>query len=704
MKNLKLRKNSRKILFVPLAMGLLVNQSAFAQSTADDEHPEHHDVEEVLVTGILGKAQKDTALPVNVLTGEQLRENAASTIGETLQNQIGVNSASFGPGVGQPVIRGQSANRVQVLANGTGALDVSNTSQDHANTVEGLLAERIEVIRGPATLLYGNGAIGGVVNVLDNRIPETVPEKLKGALEYRFNNVNQGSTAVGVLDGGQGNWAWHLDGILQNTDNVRIPGLANPEDPEDSSVGFIENSDSEKQNVTAGISFIGDNGFLGISINELSNEYGLPPGAHGHEEEAVPGMPVEEEEEEIIRLDLEQTRIDVKGEYNFKGAFETVRASLTSNDYTHQELEGDEIGTVFNNKGMEFRLNAKHRTLDIGEGLIGSLGIQYLDRDFSAVGEEAFIPASKISSFGVYAVESIDVGAFTYEGGLRFDKQEIEAGFGCDQSENSTTASLAGIWNFSEQANVMVSANRSQRAPSIEELYSNIASIGCEPSLVLPNPDSLVAHAATGRFELGNAQLNKETATNLEIAYRKHTGAIKGEVSAFINSIDDYIFLADVGELDETIVSRYLQEDARFIGVEAQVEIPLSEFNGKDFHVNLFADYVEAEIDSGAYLPRIPPRRAGFELVGHGDDWTVKLRNTFVSSQDKIALNEEGTDSYSRLDVFADYHLHFGDRDLLLIAKAKNLTNEDIRNHTSFLKESAPEAGRSIELGLRYTF
>jgi len=504
--------------------------SLSAQSV-DELHSEHHDTEEVLVTGILGKAQKDTALPVSVLSGEDLRENAASTIGETLQNQLGVTSASFGPGVGQPVIRGQSANRVQVLQNGTGALDVSNTSQDHANTVEGLLAERIEVIRGPATLLYGNGAIGGVVNVLDNRIPSSVPEKFTGAVEYRFNNVNQGSTGVAVLDGGSGNFAWHLDGILQDTDNVRIPGLANPEDPEDSSVGFIENSDSEKQNFTAGFSLVGDNGFLGISVNELSNEYGLPPGAHGHEEEEMAGA--EEEEEEVIRLDLEQTRIDVKGEYNFNGAFETVQASLTSNDYRHVELEGEETGTVFNNDGMEFRLNAKHRALNIGEGLIGSLGLQYVDRDFSAIGEEAFIPASKISSFGVYAVESVDVGAFTYEGGLRFDKQEIEAGFGCDQSENSTSLSLASIWNFSEDANLLVSVNRSQRAPSVEELFSNIDAIGCQPAAALPDPATLVEHAATGRFELGDAQLDKETATNLEIAYRKHTGAITAEVSAF---------------------------------------------------------------------------------------------------------------------------------------------------------------------------
>ena len=359
---------------------------------------------------------------------------------------------------------------------------------------------------------------------------------------------------------------------------------------------------------------------------------------------------------------------------------------------------------MFNNEGMELRVNAKHHSLDIGDGLVGSVGLQYVDRDFSAVGEEAFIPASNIRSFGVYAVESVDVGAFTYEGGLRFDKQEIDANLDCDKSETSTTASFATIWNFHDEANLLVSVNRSQRAPSIEELYSNIAVVGCNPTATLPNSVSLVEHAATGRFEIGDANLEKETATNLEISYRKHTGPIKAEISAFINSIDDYIYLADVDEIDETIVSRYLQEDARFIGMETQIELPVKEFSGKEFHVNFFADYVEAEINSGAYLPRIPPMRAGIELVGHADDWTVKLRNTFVSSQDKISQNETATDSYHRIDIYADYHLHFGDKDLLFIAKAKNLTNEDVRNHTSFLKNFAPEAGRSVELGVRYSF
>jgi iron complex outermembrane receptor protein len=702
---------------------LLVANSNFAQDLIEP-HPEHHDVEEVLVSGILGKAQKDTALPVNVLTGEQLRENAASTIGETLQNQIGVNTASFGPGVGQPVIRGQSANRVQVLQNGTGALDVSNTSQDHANTVEGLLAERIEVIRGPATLLYGNGAIGGVVNVIDNRIPDEVPEAPIGADEYRYNNNNDGSTVVGTVTGGTGNWAWHVDGVLQDTDNVVIPGYSNLEgdeheeeehegeeheehEEEEGTFGFIDNSNSEKTNLTAGTSYVTDRGFIGISINQLDNQYGLPPGAHGHHEEGEEEHTgeEEEEEEEIIRLDMEQTRVDIKADYDLQGSlFENIRATLTSNDYTHTELEGDEIGTVFNSEGLEFRTNAKFRVPGIGEGLLGSIGLQYIDRDFSAIGEEAFIPVSNINSFGLYAVDSVDVGAFTYEGGVRFDRQKIDASLPCNRSDSSTTVSAASIWNFSNDANVMVSLNRSQRAPSIEELYSNVAAIGCAASTGLPAPDGLVAHAATGRFELGNAQLEKETATNLEVAYRKHAGNFKAEVSAFINSINDYVYLADIGEIDETIVSRYLQEDARFIGVETQVELPVKEFSGKEFHVNLFADYVEAEIDSGAYLPRIPPLRAGFELVTHADDWTIKLRNTFVDSQEKISLNESATDSYHRLDLFADYHLHYGDKDLLLFAKAKNLGNEDIRNHTSYLKSFAPEAGRSVEFGVRYSF
>jgi len=260
-------------------------------------------------------------------------------------------------------------------------------------------------------------------------------------------------------------------------------------------------------------------------------------------------------------------------------------------------------------------------------------------------------------------------------------------------------------WNFSEQANLLVSLNRSERAPAVEELFSNVG-VGC----IEPNDlENLVEHAATGRLEIGNADLDKEAATNFEVAYRKHSGRYRGEVAAFINKISDYIYLADTGEFEETIVSRYLQDDARFVGFEVEADIPLIQWADDQYlDLHLFADHVEAELDGGAndgvYLPRISPTRAGLEISFAQQDWSVKLRNTWVSEQKKTSLNEAPTEEYTRLDLYADYHLHFGDNEILLFAKGRNLTDEEIRNHTSFLKNFAPEPGRSFEIGARYVF
>lgn len=668
--------------------------------TQNSEHTDHHVLEEVFVSGVLSKAAKDTALPVSILSDDELRENAASTIGETLQGQLGVHVASFGTGVGQPIIRGQGGNRVQVLQNGTGALDVSATSQDHANSVEALLAKSIEVVRGPATLLYGNGAIGGVVNVIDNRIPDTVPEQVEGVAEYRFNNANQGSTLVGVLEGGAGQFAWHFDCVMQETQLQRIPGAALLSDEglsvTEGSIGYVENSNTDKTNMALGGSWIGDKSYAGVSLTQLDNEYGLPPGAHAH---------VVGEEEVFVQLDMQQTRVDVKAGVERDGWFESLKAQLTLNDYTHSELEGIETGTVFDNQGIELRVNAQHRELD--NGLLGAWGVQYTDRNFSALGVEAFIPASAIRSYGVYAVESMDVQSMTYEAGARFDRQIIDTNAGCSSTESSRSLSAAAIWNFREDANVLVSINRSQRAPSVEELYSNFEALGCGvvTDLTLLDPSTFITHVATSRIELGNASLDSETANNIEIGLRKHAGDIQAELSAFINSVDNYIYLLDIGEHNGTIISRYLQEDARFIGVEASVDIPLRDTqDGNALDLNLFADYVEAELSSGTYLPRIPPLRYGTQLSFAQEDWLFKFRNTVVQIQDKTSLNETATEAYHRLDVYLDYHLHKGEREWLISLKGNNLGNQTIRNHSSFLKLVAPQAGRSVEFAVRYAF
>ncbi len=696
---------------IVLVLYLFVSCSLYAQPV--DRHLRHqHGLEEMVVTGAQVKKKADTAMPVNVLSGELLQENAGKTLGETLQGQIGVTSASFGPGVGQPIIRGQTANRVRVLQDGLGTLDASLASQDHANAVEAILAERIEVIRGPATLLYGNGAIGGVVNVIDNRIPEQVPEQLNGAIELRYNTVSEEDVGVFKLDGGSGIIAWHLDGMFRESNNTEIPGLAidveaiealeihgdneAAHEEIENTDGFVANSDIDFNSVTGGISWIDQRGFFGFSVNRKQNEYGLPLGGHGHaHEEGV----IEPEEEEQIRIDMEQTRFDLKGGAEFDGFFNEFRGRITVNDYQHTELEGTEPGTVYENKGWESRFTLKH---DDNREQSGVLGLQIGDREFAALGEEAFIPKSDIQSSGLFWVETVDTQSWVYEFGLRAERQNTDpVGGGCDSKENTWSGSAVVIWRQREDVNWLFSFSRSERAPSVEELFSNIQLDYCqEPA----DQSALVMHAATARFEIGNPDLLTEIAQNLEVAFRKHVGRIHAEINLFRNQISDFIYLADVDEIEETIISRYLQEDAVFSGAELEITMPFDFGGNNHLDLTVFADKVDAELDSGGKVPRIPATRMGTELVFSQQYWVVKMRATSVDDQNDTATNEFRTEGYTRVDVYFDHHFDVGGNELLLFVKGNNLTDEEIRNHSSYLKNFAPEPGRGYELGLRYRF
>ena len=692
-----------------IVCGCLFFTLPLAAEQAGQHQGHEHDVEEMVVTGAQVKAKADTAMPVNVLSGEALRENVGKTLGETLQGQVGVTSASFGPAVGQPVIRGQTSIRVRVLQDGIGTLDASLASQDHANAVEAILAERIEVIRGPATLLYGNGAIGGVVNVIDNRIPEQVPEHLDGAVELRHNSAADEDTGVFKLDGGSGGFAWHLDGAFRESKNLEIPGLAidveavealemheDGEEEEEEEIentdGFVANSDTDSSSITAGASWIGKRGFFGLSVNRLQNEYGLPPsGGHGHHEE---GEESGEEEGEEIRIDLEQTRIDLKGATEFDGFFNQLRGRIAINDYEHVELEGAEAGTVFRNEGWEGRFTLKHGD----DERSGVLGLQLGDRRFSALGLEAFIPEADIQSSGIFLVETLGM----YEFGLRAERQAIDptAG-GCNTSETTWSASAAAILEQTEDANWLFSYSRSERAASVEELLSNIQLDSCqEPA----DPEQLVRHAATARFEIGNSDLSTETSQNIEVGFRKHAGDLRAEFNVFHNEISDFIYLADIDEFEETIISYYLQEDATFTGFEAELTLPFDISDNRHMDLMLFADGVSAELDSGAKVPRIPSMRFGSQLSFSQDDWIVKLKLTSVDDQNDIGINETATEGYTRVDLYFDYHINIGGNEMLLFVKGNNLTDEEIRNHTSFLKNYSPEPGAAYELGLRYTF
>ena len=675
-------------------------------------------LEHIIVSGVLHKTQAETALPVTVVSGEELRNLSTNSIGDTLGSMPGIANASFGPSVGQPVIRGQQGPRVSVLQNGTGSGDASNNSADHAVSVEPVLAESVEVLRGPSTLLYGGGAIGGVVNVIDNRIPTKQIEGLTGAGEIRYGDVNDETTAVLKIEGGSGPFAFHLDGVKRDSNDINIPGYAtNPAfDTPEGKKDVIENTDSDMDTFTFGASFVGDNGFFGLAVSELSNNYGIPAGTHGHHDEDEhededhhdedehedehegedhDEDEHEEEGEENIRIDVEQTRYDLRGGLtNIDGFIDEMRVALTYNDYQHREIEGNgEVGTKFTNESMEGRLELVHGDIN---GLVGAFGLQFEDSDFSAVGVEAFIPATNTQSYGVFIVEDFHHNDAIYEFGLRYDVDDYDADVGSDESFNSFSASVAGSWTLSQNWHFGAALSSSERAPVVEELYSN-------------NTNALgdyVVHAATNRIEVGDSNLSNEQSNNLDLSLDYHGDVVDAYFTFYYNDFSDYIYLANGNmEQDETDVFFFRQEDAKFYGVEFDVTTALGQALGGDVELRVFGDAITGELDNSGDVPLLPPLRFGSELNYQNGAFGSYLSVLNAADQDNPGEFENKTDGYTRWDAGVDYR--FGDTDAknaLLYVKLKNITDEEIRNSVSVLRDQAPEAGRSIVAGVRISF
>jgi iron complex outermembrane recepter protein len=735
-------------------------------------------IEEVVVTSAFQTSEAETAMPVGILTAEELREKVGNSLGATLQNEIGVAIGSFGTGVGQPIIRGQSANRVKILENNVDVVDVAAQSADHANAAEPLLAERIEVVRGPATLLYGSGAIGGVVNVIDNRIPSALVESTEFAIEQSHNSVNDEDKTVFRLDAALGSFGLHLDGFTRESNNVRINGFAineegresleehieqtlglahgghdedhdedhgDPDDDHDAhqeyenTNGFIGNSDSKASGFNAGLSYVGDRGFLGFSVSELNNQYGLPPGSHSHslhdedhedkhddhdddhDEHGDEDHHDEHGEVEFVRLDLERTRYDIKGGYDLDGGFFTrLDGSVALTDYQHGEIEyfedGDvEVGTLFESEGYTSRFTLQHAPVADWAGV---WGLQLTDIDFSAVGEEAFVPRSDISTYGLFALERFEADNYIVELGARFENSDINAGLPCSFDDSAASASGSFLYNLNSDSNFMISVARSQRTPQVEELYANGANIedACSQGLVDDHHDAhdedhhddhdreLVVHAATNLIEIGNANLDLETSNNLELAYRKHSGPWTGEVSVYRNEIDDFIYLDITGEeVAEQSIARYTARDATFNGFEAKFSYALFDNGSNRAAVSVFGDLVKAEFDGGENVPRVPPAKVGAEVRFSGADWTGHIHVTRHGEQDDPGRLELSTPGYTLLSAYADYHIGLGsESELKLFIRGDNLLDEEVRTHSSLLKDFSPEPGRAISLGLRF--
>lgn len=660
-------------------------------------------VDPIVVTATLNQPQDQSPVPVTVVAGEELQRRAAGSIGATLDSSPGLTNAAFGPGVGQPVIRGQNGPRVLTLINGTASADASGVSADHAVTVEPMLAESIEVLRGPATLLYGGGAIGGIVNIVDNRIPQKLPERTHGALELRHDNVDDGDTGVVKLDGSAGQLAFHLDGVYREWSNIDIPGRAFNRkfvDPEFSSDGYIANTDGRNHTMTGGLAWIADDGYLGFSISDMENNYGIPL------DEAAESDPING-----IHIDMRQKRYDLAGEKRDIGDFiDALRWHLTYSDYSHREIENiGEVGTTFTNETWENRIELMHEPV---WGWSGAFGLQLKRNDFAAAGDEAFIPESIGKSSGLFVLESLQRGAVIYQLGARYDRDSVDpeplASGGAEAAAIATktfdnlSGSASALWTLDPQWSLGLALSRSQRAPTVEELFSNAANA----------PGDFVEHEATHAIEIGSADLKEETSRNIDLTLHYKGDIAHGYVTFFYNDFKDFIALTDAGlEQDGTSILNYSQRDARFNGVEFELNFPLADGAAGNWSADVYGDRTRGEFtDSDGFsasddVPRLPPLRIGTRLNFARGPVTAYAGVLHAAKQNRPGAFASETDGYNRVDAGVNYQLALNDNiGALLFVRATNLTNQTIRNSVSLLKDVAPEPGRSIETGVRFTF
>ncbi len=674
-----------------------------APSYAQDDH-EHAD-DEIIVTGSpIGHPEHESIIAASVLNEDEIAARAASSIGELLRREPGVASTFFGPGASRPIIRGLGGDRIRVLDAGIGSIDASSVSDDHAVAVEPAQAERIEIVRGPASLYYGSSAAGGVVNVFDGRIPSSVPEGgIDGALRIGGASVDDSVEAAGgfdVLIGkiGEASLVFHGEGAYREAEDYDIPGFAESarlraleeaeggeeEEGEEEVFGTVENTDLESKSGAVGASLVFDDGFIGVSVKRTRANYGVP-GAHHEEGEEEGGE--EEEEEETVRIDLEQDRIDLMGELNRDFLiFETAKIRFGYADYVHQELEGAEIGTVFANEGYEGRLELVEKTFG---NFRGASGFQFRHRDFSAIGDEAFTPPNVTDQFGLFTVREYEPGNWHFQVAGRYEHTNVEsASVALERSFDTFSVSGGVGYEPNEQVFFGVNGFRTERAPAPEELFSD-------------GP-----HLATNAFEIGNPDLDVETALGVEATFHVDAGPFSATINGFYTDYSDFIALIPNGDEEDGLpVFLFEARDASFRGFEAEAEADLFSFGAFDLTGRAQLDYVRASFDDGGGdVPRIPPLRSIIGLEATSAYWDVMGELEIAAKQTRAAAFELPTDAYQILNFGVAFRPLGADGGLSVLLRAENVTDEEARQHTSFLKDIAPLPGRNFRVALRGTF
>ncbi|ATC82442.1 MULTISPECIES: TonB-dependent receptor [Pseudoalteromonas] len=691
----------------------------------------------VVYASALHKNSLEMISPVSVLSGDELKNKSKATLGETLKGLPGVNASYFGPVSSSPIIRGLDGPRVKITQNGLDASDASRIGPDHATSSDSLAAEQIEVLRGPSTLLYGSGAIGGVVNVVDNRIPTSNLDDLTGAAEYSHDTVSNSNTVAAKLETGNDGFNFHFDGTKRSGDDYETPTFnITDEDGDVETHNSVENTFIDSDTFNVGTSYVGDHLTVGFSYGSIETDYGIP--GHEHHDHDHEGETEEEhdehadeEEEESVYAHLEQDRWQGLISYALDNNWiENINLRVGYTDYKHSEIEDGEIGTTFKNETTEARLNVEHKLAQWH----GMMGYHYSESDYDAIGEEAFTPASVTTTHALYLLEEREFGDVTLELGARIEDYEItstitdsehahdhdeeedhdegeEESIAYSESFTNVSASAGAIWQYTPGQSVALSLSHSERAPLSAELLSN------------------GLHIATGTYELGLGyhiednevhfepeDIKQEKSTNLDFSFRRFSGDFGYTVNFFYNDIKNFYYQQNTGLVydeedglesaigahdDAVAVYQFASKDAELYGVEFDVHYQID----PNAMVKVFGDSTRAKLkDDEGNLPRIPANKLGSELQYNVGDLQLTLTGTHYFEQDNISAYETKTDSYTIVDAQANYQLSLGAIDTQLYLNVDNITDELGFVHSSFIKDKAPLPGRNFRFGIRGYF
>uniref|UniRef100_UPI00404765E0 TonB-dependent receptor n=1 Tax=Polynucleobacter sp. TaxID=2029855 RepID=UPI00404765E0 len=661
----------------------------------------------------LGSDINDLITPVSVLRGDQLSQKQSSTLGQTLNGLPGVGSTDFGPNSSRPTIRGLDGDRVRVMSNGGASLDAATLSYDHAVAIEPLLVEQIEVVRGPAALQYGGSAIGGAVNVIDNRIPKAPVKGVHGRAEVRVGGAESEKAAAGLVTAGDGAFAIHVDGSSRKTDNLKVPKQAGRE-------GFISqgkllNSDADQQGGALGFSLTNDHGYLGLSVDTYRNEYST--GLFEHDDVSDIYNP--------LRIKMKQDKITFAGEQRNlsgkAGPFESIRGSFSTTDYKHEESAGGVVESTFKNKGWDSRIEGTHLPIQTSLGsLKGAWGVQGAESKFSVVssGEHgALVPNTKTDSKALFVFEEL-----TFAPG-----KAVNAGF---RYEDVKVQSLGGVKHLTDQEYFDIDSKKfkpfSMALGYRQDMGSGwTATTGLSYTERAPTFYELYAdgeHHATGTYERGSSGNKKEKGTSLELGMKFKTPSTRANFSAYVTEFSNFISLEQGGYVEhdgETpCVSggdhclpkyNFTGIKARLYGLEADGRFPLaSGLFGKASQLNMDwkADYVRGENRStGGALPRISPLRLSSALVYSEGKYSSQVDVQYAARQNRYADDLGATPSYTMFGLGASYKTAVsGMKSAYLFMRVDNVTDVEARNASSVLRDMAPAGARAIKVGLRGNF